>query len=120
MHRWTDSAAGGMSQRLNPGGATVRSRSRNLNIGRRMGSRLPEVSEQVGDALHAERLLEALGHQRAAAGAELLDLGAEHGLLSPLGAAELEAGIGLLDEQAREDLAALGDQEISHVIGGHF
>ena len=36
MHRWTHKAAGGTIQRLNPGLATVRSRSRNDNrlIGR--------------------------------------------------------------------------------------
>src|SRR4051812_15247900 len=29
MHRWTARAHGGINQRLNPGGATVRSRARN-------------------------------------------------------------------------------------------
>ena len=75
-------------------------------LDRRLGR--AEEREQVGHLLGAECLLEAFGHERAAGGAELGDLGAEDGLLDSLGLAELQARGGLLGEQSGEDLAAAG------------
>src|SRR5205823_11092822 len=53
-------------------------------------------------------------------GAELVDLGAEEGLLDALGAAELHGGGGLLGEDAREDLAAPGGHGEDDVVGLNF
>ena len=67
---------------------------------------LPQERDQVGHLLEADGLLESLGHEGLAGGAELVDLGAEQGFLDPLGAAELQGRGGLFGEQSRDDLAA--------------
>src|SRR5207248_9728709 len=76
--------------------------------------------DQVGHLLEAEGLFESFRHQGLSGGAELVDLGAEEGLLDALGAAELHGGGGLLGEDSREDLAAPGGHGEDDVAGLDF
>ena len=64
----------------------------------------PQERQQVGHFLEVQGLLDAFGHERSAGGADLGDLGAEDGLVDSLGLAELQAGAGLLGQEAGEDL----------------
>ena len=52
MARWMDNAAGGISQRLHPGGATIRSRCRNPAA---MGNPFASSRSQVGVTLGGGR-----------------------------------------------------------------
>ena len=78
---------------------------REVESGRSLFS-LPQERDQVSHLLEVDGLFEAFGHERPARRAQLVDLGSKDGIFDTFGAAELQGGGGLFDEQPRDDLAA--------------
>src|SRR5207248_1451000 len=78
---------------------------RSLRTGGRGRAGVGEELEDVGQAVGAELLLEALGHQRLLRRAQLLDVGPLEGVRLAFGVDQLDRRLGLRGEQAVEDAA---------------